>query len=47
MYTITDRQELTKDDMISITVEAPAIARKIHPGSSWSCGSTRPASACP
>ncbi len=32
MHTIIDRQELTKGDMISITVEAPAIARKIHPG---------------
>ena len=32
MYPITDRQELTKGDMISITVEAPAIARKIQPG---------------
>jgi len=32
MYTITDRQELTKGDMISITVEAPAIAQKIQPG---------------
>ena len=32
MYTIVDRRELTKGDMISITVEAPAIARKIHPG---------------
>jgi ferredoxin--NADP+ reductase len=32
MHTIVDRRELTKGDMISITVEAPAIARKIHPG---------------
>jgi ferredoxin/flavodoxin---NADP+ reductase len=32
MHIITDRRELTKQDMISITVEAPAIARKIQPG---------------
>jgi len=32
MHTIIDRRELTKGDMISITLEAPAIARKIHPG---------------
>jgi hypothetical protein len=32
MHTITDRQELTKGDMIAITVEAPAVARMIHPG---------------
>jgi ferredoxin--NADP+ reductase len=32
MHTITDRRELTKGDMISLTIEAPAIARKIHPG---------------
>ncbi|NLE10458.1 MAG: sulfide/dihydroorotate dehydrogenase-like FAD/NAD-binding protein, partial [Actinobacteria bacterium] len=32
MHTIIDRRELTKGDMISITVEAPAIAKKIHPG---------------
>jgi ferredoxin--NADP+ reductase len=32
MHTIVDRRELTKGDMISLTVEAPAIARKIHPG---------------
>ena len=27
MHTIIDRRELTKGDMISITIEAPAIAR--------------------
>ncbi len=32
MHTIVDRRELTKGDMVSITVEAPAIARKIRPG---------------
>jgi ferredoxin/flavodoxin---NADP+ reductase len=32
MYSIIDRQELTKRDMISLTVEAPQIARKIVPG---------------
>ncbi len=32
MFTIVDRQELTKRDMISLTVEAPAIARRIRPG---------------
>ena len=32
MYSIADRQELTKRDMISLTIEAPAIARKIVPG---------------
>lgn len=32
MYSIVDRQELTKRDMISLTVEAPAIARRIRPG---------------
>jgi ferredoxin--NADP+ reductase len=32
VFTIVDRQELTKRDMISLTVEAPAIARRIRPG---------------
>ncbi|MCX6362858.1 MAG: sulfide/dihydroorotate dehydrogenase-like FAD/NAD-binding protein, partial [Actinobacteria bacterium] len=32
MYAIADRQELTKRDMISLTIEAPLIARKIVPG---------------
>ena len=32
MYSIADRQELTKRDMISLTIEAPQIARKIVPG---------------
>ena len=32
MFSIVDRQELTKRDMISLTVEAPAIARRIKPG---------------
>lgn len=32
MHTIVDRQELTKRDLISLTVEAPQIARKIKPG---------------
>jgi len=32
MYSIADRQELTKRDMVSLTVEAPQIARKIVPG---------------
>jgi ferredoxin--NADP+ reductase len=32
MYSIADRQELTKRDMISLTIEAPLIARKIVPG---------------
>lgn len=32
MYTIVDRRELTKADMIKIVIEAPAIARKIRPG---------------
>ena len=32
MYSIADRQELTKRDMISLTIEAPMIARKIVPG---------------
>jgi ferredoxin/flavodoxin---NADP+ reductase len=32
MHTIVDRQELTKRDLISLTVEAPQIARKIRPG---------------
>jgi ferredoxin/flavodoxin---NADP+ reductase len=32
VYSIADRQELTKRDMISLTIEAPLIARKIVPG---------------
>jgi ferredoxin--NADP+ reductase len=32
VFSIIDRQELTKRDMISLTVEAPAIARRIRPG---------------
>ena len=32
MYSIADRQELTKRDIISLTIEAPLIARKIIPG---------------
>ena len=32
MYVIVDRRELTKRDMISLTLEAPQIARKIVPG---------------
>ncbi len=32
MYVIADRQELTKRDMISLTLEAPQLARKIVPG---------------
>jgi len=32
VFSIVDRQELTKRDMISLTVEAPAIARRIRPG---------------
>jgi len=32
MYSIADRQELTKRDMISLTIEAPLVARKIVPG---------------
>jgi ferredoxin--NADP+ reductase len=32
MHTIVDRQELTKRDLISLTLEAPQIARKIRPG---------------
>ena len=38
MHTIVDRQELTKRDLISLTIEVPQIARKIRPGSSSSCG---------
>ena len=34
MYAIADRQELTKGDMISLTIEAPQIARKTVPGQS-------------
>lgn len=32
MYAIADRQELTKRDMISLTIEAQQIARNIVPG---------------
>jgi len=32
MHTILDRRELTKRDLISLTLEAPQIARKIRPG---------------
>ncbi len=32
MYSIADRQELTKRDMISLTIEAPQVACKIVPG---------------
>jgi ferredoxin--NADP+ reductase len=32
MNTIVDRQELTKRDLISLTIEAPQIARRIRPG---------------
>ena len=32
MYLIADRQELSKRDLVSLTVEAPQIARKIKPG---------------
>jgi ferredoxin--NADP+ reductase len=32
MYTIADRQQLTKGDTVSLTLEAPQIARKIRPG---------------
>ncbi len=32
MNSIVDRQELTKGDMVSLTIEAPQIARKIQPG---------------
>lgn len=32
MYTIVDRRELTKADMIKIVIEAPALTRKIKPG---------------
>jgi ferredoxin--NADP+ reductase len=32
MYLIADRQELSKRDLISLTVEAPQIARRIRPG---------------
>jgi len=32
VYVIADRRELTKRDMISLTLEAPRIARKIVPG---------------
>jgi len=34
MCSIADRQELTKRDMISLTIEAPQIARKTVPGQS-------------
>jgi ferredoxin/flavodoxin---NADP+ reductase len=32
VYVVADRQELTKRDMIRLTLEAPQIARKIVPG---------------
>ena len=32
MYVIADRRELTRRDMISLTVEAPQVARTIVPG---------------
>jgi ferredoxin--NADP+ reductase len=32
VYVIADRRELTKRDMISLTLEAPQLARKIVPG---------------
>ncbi|MEZ5125591.1 MAG: sulfide/dihydroorotate dehydrogenase-like FAD/NAD-binding protein [Thermoleophilia bacterium] len=32
MYPVADRQELSKRDLISLTVEAPQIARRIRPG---------------
>jgi ferredoxin/flavodoxin---NADP+ reductase len=32
VYLIADRQELSKRDLISLTVEAPQIARRIRPG---------------
>lgn len=32
MYSIADRQELTKRNTVSLTIEAPQIARKIEPG---------------
>jgi ferredoxin/flavodoxin---NADP+ reductase len=32
MFTIADRQELTERDMISLTIEAPVLARRIRPG---------------
>ena len=32
MYTIADRQQLTKRDAVSLSIEAPQIARKILPG---------------
>jgi ferredoxin/flavodoxin---NADP+ reductase len=32
MYTIADRQQLTKRDAVSLTIEAPQVARKILPG---------------
>ena len=32
MYLIADRQELSRGDLVSLTVEAPQIARKIQPG---------------
>jgi len=32
MYLVADRQELSKRDLISLTVEAPQIARRIRPG---------------
>ena len=32
MYSIIDKQELAKGEMISITIDAPRIAKKIQPG---------------
>jgi len=32
MFTIVDRQELARGDMISLTLDAPAIAAKLRPG---------------
>jgi len=32
MYLIADRQELSTRDLVSLTIEAPQIARKIQPG---------------
>jgi ferredoxin--NADP+ reductase len=32
MYLIADRRELSKRDLISLTIEAPRIARRIRPG---------------
>jgi ferredoxin/flavodoxin---NADP+ reductase len=32
MYSIIDRQDMAKGNMVSITLDAPQIAKKIHPG---------------